>query len=189
MRGDVLLRGVLALDDKPHVHFEAPPKAVLEPALAQFLAWFNQRDAAQDPLIRAAITHLWFVTLHPFDDGNGRITRALTDMALAQADAQSIRLFSSSAGIWKIRSVYTTYPEPQTHRVDMDITDWILWFLQTLNQSLNNANTAIHTTLQKRFLMHCRRGFFYPSSGGANRLLEGGKNGFEDGISAANTKQ
>lgn len=186
LRGDEPMQVVSGRLDKPHVHFEAPPKAVLEPALAQFLAWFNQRDAAQDPLIRAAITHLWFVTLHPFDDGNGRITRALTDMALAQADTQSIRLFSMSASILENRSGYYHILE-QTQRGDMDITNWILWFLQTLTVSLNNANTAIHTTLYKKhFWQKFAEEDFLPEQRKVlNRLLEGGKNNFEDGMSAA----
>ncbi len=87
LRGDAPMQVVSGHIDKPVVHFEAPYRA-LEPELDAFIAWFNQSkdDTSLDPLLRAAITHLWFVILHPLDDGNGRITRLLTDLALAQAD-------------------------------------------------------------------------------------------------------
>ncbi|SHN03596.1 Fic/DOC family protein [Pseudomonas asturiensis] len=80
--------------DRPTVHFEAPPRHLLEPQLTDFLEWFaaSRKDAQLDPLIRAGVAHFWFVTLHPFDDGNGRLTRALTDLALAQGEHQAARL-------------------------------------------------------------------------------------------------
>src|SRR5690606_35390313 len=91
LRGDEPMQVVSGRIDKPKVHFEAPPRRLLDEQLAQFIVWFNQSlDISLDPLLRAAITHFWFITLHPFDDGNGRIARALTDLALAQADAQAI---------------------------------------------------------------------------------------------------
>lgn len=88
--------------DKPTLHFEAPPREKLEHELTVFMDWFNQsqHDLTFDPILRAAICHFWFVTLHPFDDGNGRITRALTDLALAQDDKFIIRLYTMSATIF-----------------------------------------------------------------------------------------
>jgi Fic family protein len=93
LRGDEPMQVVSGRIDKPTVHFEAPSRDVLESELDVFIRWFNdsREDPALDPLLRAAITHLWFVTLHPLDDGNGRITRLLTDLALAQAERQSVR--------------------------------------------------------------------------------------------------
>ena len=87
--------------DRPTVHFEAPPREGLEAQLDDFIAWFNasRGDSALDPLLRAGIAHFWFVTLHPFDDGNGRLTRALTDLALAQAQPLAIRFHAMSASI------------------------------------------------------------------------------------------
>lgn len=187
LRGDEPMQVVSGRIDNPRLHFEAPPKAVLEKELAHFIDWFNQpRDGTTDPLIRAAVTHLWFVTLHPFDDGNGRITRALTDMALAQADAQSIRLFAMSSSILDKRADYYRILE-QTQRGDLDITDWIIWFLETLNQSLQKANTLIDATLnKKRFWQTFAEENFLPEQRKAlNRLLDGGEKGFEGGISAA----
>ncbi|MES2822952.1 MAG: DUF4172 domain-containing protein [Pseudomonadota bacterium] len=116
LRGDEPMQVVSDRLDKPRIHFEAPPKAALDKELAQFIAWFNlPSDGVVDPLIRAAVTQLWFITLHPFDDGNGRITRALTDMTLAQADAQSIRLFAMSSSILGNRADYYRILE-QTQR-------------------------------------------------------------------------
>jgi Fic family protein len=119
------------------VHFEAPPRQGLEERLNAFIDWFNQslNDSLLDPLLRAGITHLWFVTLHPFDDGNGRITRTLTDLSLAQMDEQSIRLYAMSTAILNKRKSYYEILE-QTQKNDSDITDWLVWFLDTLNDSL-----------------------------------------------------
>ncbi|MGQ4277596.1 Fic family protein [Pseudidiomarina sp. E22-M8] len=93
---------------RPKVHFEAPPRKRIDKELKTFIAWFNrsQQDQALDPLLRAALTHVWFVTIHPFEDGNGRITRALTDRALTQADQQGIRLFAMSEAILAHRAEY-----------------------------------------------------------------------------------
>lgn len=187
LRGDEPMQVVSGRVDNPRLHFEAPPKAVLDKELAHFIDWFNRpHDGTTDPLIRAAVTHLWFITLHPFDDGNGRITRALTDMALAQADAQSIRLFVMSSSILDRRADYYRILE-QTQRGDLDITDWIIWFLETLSQSLQKANTVIDATLnKKRFWQTFAEENFLPEQRKVlNRLLDGGEKGFEGGISAA----
>lgn len=93
---------------KPKVHYQAPARDQLDAELNGFMQWFNQsqHDPVIDPIIRAAIIHLWFITLHPFEDGNGRITRALTDRALAQADQQSVRLYAMSEAILDQRNQY-----------------------------------------------------------------------------------
>jgi Fic family protein len=187
LRGDEPMQVVSGRLDNPHIHFEAPPRIVLDQALADFIDWFNQPSkGALDPLIRAAITHLWFITLHPFDDGNGRITRALTDMALAQADAQSIRLFAMSASILAKRADYYRILE-QSQRGDLDVTAWIIWFLQTLNSSLQEAHKLIDATFsKKRFWQRFAQENFLPEQRKVlNRLLDGGEKSFEDGISAA----
>lgn len=187
LRGYEPMQVVSGRLDKPHIHFEAPPRDILEQELSLFINWFNlPGDNSVDPLVRAAITHLWFITLHPFDDGNGRITRALTDMALAQADAQSIRLFAMSSSILEKRAEYYSILE-QTQRGNLDITAWIIWFLQTLICSLQAANKLIDATLsKKRFWQHFAEENFLPEQRKVlNRLLDGGEKGFEDGISAA----
>lgn len=187
LRGDEAMQVVSGRLDKPKIHFEAPPRSQLDKQLAQFIDWFNQsNNPSLDPLVRAAITHFWFITLHPFDDGNGRITRALTDLALAQADAQSIRMYAMSATILASRSDYYRILE-KSQKGDVNITDWLEWFLLTLNTTLQMALAIIDRTLQKRrFWQQFQTDNFSAEQRKIlNRLLDGGERGFEGGISAA----
>ncbi|WP_267370935.1 MULTISPECIES: Fic family protein [unclassified Pantoea] len=188
LRGSEPMQVVLGRIDRPTVHFEAPPRDGLEPQLAQFIAWFNQsqQDVMLDPLLRAAICHLWFVTLHPFDDGNGRITRALTDLALAQADSQSIRLYAMSPAILAHRADYYRILE-QTQKGDTDITRWLVWFLDILDESLQQAMSVIdRTQIKARFwLRYQGTGLSQEQVKVLNRLLDGGEQGFAQGISAS----
>jgi Fic family protein len=174
--------------DYPKVHFEAPPRQGLEERLNAFIDWFNQslNDSLLDPLLRAGITHLWFVTLHPFDDGNGRITRTLTDLSLAQMDEQSIRLYAMSTAILNKRKSYYEILE-QTQKNDSDITDWLVWFLDTLNDSLEKTLVQINRTLFKSQFWHKYSNLALSEEQRKvlNRLLDGGENGFEHGISAS----
>ncbi len=150
LRGDEPMQVVSGRIDKPTVHFEAPCRDVLDTELDMFINWFNdsREDLAFDPLLRAAITHLWFVTLHPFDDGNGRITRLLTDLALAQAERQSVRFYAMSETIQANRKSYYDILE-QVQRSDLDITSWIMWFLNTLNETFDNVLKEIDKTTFK----------------------------------------
>ena len=136
--------------DRPTLHFEAPGRDRLEADLTDFIDWFNQTlsDESLDPILRAGITHLWFVTLHPMDDGNGRLTRLLTDLALAQGESQSIRLYAMSVSILESRQSYYDVLE-SVQKGQLDITDWLVWFLQTLNQSLLKTLADIEQTLAK----------------------------------------
>lgn len=188
LRGDEPMQVVSGRLDKPKVHFEAPPKDNLTAELEQFIDWFNHslNQQALDPILRAALCHLWFVTLHPFEDGNGRITRALTDMALAQADNQSIRLYAMSVAILKRRKDYYRILE-QTQRGELDVTAWIVWFVDTLEQTLDQAMAAIDGTLHKTLFWreHQNAGLSPEQTKVLNRLLDGGERGFEEGISAS----
>lgn len=187
LRGDEPMQVVSGRIDKPKIHFEAPPRNVLDEQLASFIDWFNQSNTPSlDPLVRAAITHFWFITLHPFDDGNGRITRALTDLALAQADAQSIRLYAMSAAILASRSDYYRILE-KSQTGNLNITEWLEWFLLTLNTTLRMALVTINRTLQKRrfWQQFHTNNFLAEQRKVLNRLLDGGERGFEGGISAA----
>ncbi|WP_338611078.1 Fic family protein [Aeromonas enteropelogenes] len=132
LRGDEPMQVISGARDRLIVHFEAPPREGLEQELATFIDWFNTSfdDPCLDPLLRAAICHLWFVTLHPFDDGNGRITRALTDLALSQADNQSISLYAMPTVIFERRADYYRALE-QAQRGGLDVTAWLVWFLDT----------------------------------------------------------
>jgi Fic family protein len=150
LRGEEPMQVVSGRLDNPHIHFEAPNRSILDHELSQFIDWFNQSRNAPtfDPILRAAISHLWFITIHPFDDGNGRITRALTDLALAQADNQSIRLFTLSASILDKRKSYYEILE-KSQRGSMDITLWIIWFIETLDEAIQSALNKIERLLEK----------------------------------------
>ncbi|WP_413736392.1 Fic family protein [Sodalis sp. RH21] len=188
LRGEEPMQVVSGRIDRPKVHFIAPPRQVIDAEIERFLAWFNQshRDRQPDLLLRAAICRFWFVTLHPFDDGNGRITRALTDLALAQADNQTMRLYAMAAAILKQRGEYYQVPE-QSQRGTLDITRWLAWFLNTLVTTLDDALTAMDKILLKnRFWQHVyQAGLAIRQVKVLNRLLDGGDNGFKLGISAA----
>lgn len=188
LRGDEPMQVVSGRIDRPTVHFEAPPRTGLETQLANFLAWFerSRSDANLDPFLRAGIAHLWFVTLHPFDDGNGRLTRALTDLALAQGERQTIRFYAMSASILDDRAGYYRILEA-SQKSGLDITHWLYWFLTTLLNSLEKALVRIDRVLAKaRFWqVHRGQGLSAEQVKVLNRLLDGGERGFEQGISAA----
>ena len=188
LRGDEPMQVVSGRIDKPTVHFEAPPRAGLERQLEMFLDWFesSRSQAGVDPLLRAGIAHFWFVTLHPFDDGNGRLTRTITDLALAQGEAQAIRFYAMSASILEDRSGYYRVLETN-QKATTNITEWLEWFLQTLLRSLQQAMTRIDNVLGKaRFWqIHQSSGLSVEQTKVLNRLLDGGERGFEHGISAA----
>ena len=188
LRGDEPMQVVSGRVDRPTVHFEAPPRATLDDQLAAFIFWFNQtrHDPSMDPLLRAAIIHFWFVTLHPVDDGNGRLTRALTDLALSQADSHSIRLYAMSVAILELRGDYYRALE-SAQRGSLDITSWICWFLDTLDYSIELALQSIARSLAKAhfWLRHNHDCLSPEQIRVVNRLLDGGEQGFENGISAS----
>ena len=186
LRGDDPMQVVSGRLDRPTVHFEAPPR--LERQLDTFLTWFetSRHQAGLDPLLRAGIAHFWFVTLHPFDDGNGRLTRTITDLALAQGEDQAIRFYAMSASILEDRSGYYRVLE-SSQKATSDITEWLEWFLKTLLRSLGQAMTRIESVLgNARFWQaHRESGLSAEQTKVLNRLLDGGEKGFTDGISAA----
>jgi Fic family protein len=132
---------------REHVHFEAPAAKRLETEMKAFLDWFNA-DQGQDPVIKAALAHLWFVTIHPFEDGNGRIARAIADLALARSEGSPQRFYSMSAQIRKERKVYYDILE-KTQRGTLDITNWLDWFLGCLDRAFDGAETIIGNVLHK----------------------------------------
>ncbi|RVU41915.1 Fic family protein [Rheinheimera riviphila] len=150
LRGDAPMQVVSGRIERPKVHFEAPPRQALESELHCFVDWFNasKEDANLDPLLRAGIAHFWFITIHPLEDGNGRLARLLTDLALAQAEHQSIRFYAMSVAILERRSSYYDVLE-QSQKGDTDITAWLVWFLDTLAASLRQVLDDIEQTLQK----------------------------------------
>jgi Fic family protein len=112
------------------------------------LHWFNKKERGLDPVLKAAISHLWFVTIHPFDDGNGRIARAIADMALARSEASPQRFYSMSAQIRIERNRYYEILEV-TQKGGLDISDWLEWFLACLDRALSGAEGILEAVLRK----------------------------------------
>lgn len=129
------------------VHYEAPKAALLSGEMKAFIDWFNGTQDA-DPVIKAAIAHLWFVTIHPFEDGNGRIARAIADMALARSENSSQRFYSMSAQIRQERNSYYDILEA-TQKGDLDITAWLEWFLDCLDRAFDRADIILASVLRK----------------------------------------
>ena len=135
------------------VHFEAPPASCLRSEITQFLNWFNASQSL-DPYLKAGIAYLWFVTIHPFDDGNGRIGRAIADMALSRADQSRDRFYSLSSQIMKERQGYYLHLE-RSQKGSLDATEWLAWFLQCLINAIDSANSNLYSTLAKtQFWQH-----------------------------------
>ena len=132
---------------RERVHFEAPAAGRLEVEMQRFLEWFNG-DAAMEPVLKAALAHLWFVTIHPFDDGNGRIARAIADLSLARSEGSSQRFYSMSAQILEERGEYYGILE-RTQRGTMDVTAWMEWFLGCLTLAIEGAQAALSGVIDK----------------------------------------
>lgn len=132
---------------KEKIHFEAPESKRLSSDMDLFLNWFNS-ESTTDAVLKAAIAHLWFVTIHPFDDGNGRITRAITDMLLARADGTSQRFYSMSAQILRERAKYYAILE-QTQKGNLDITPWLSWFLDCLFNAMDYTEDTLSAVAKR----------------------------------------
>ena len=171
-----VVSGPIGNPGRQRVHFQAPPADRLERETAHFLAWANSASN-EPPLIKAGLAHLWFVTLHPFDDGNGRIARAVGDLFLARADASPQRFYSLSAQTQRERKDYYAILE-RTQKASLDVTEWLTWFLHTLHRAVDQAQHTLDAVLVKtRFWQR----WAAPGSAGmnerqvklVNRLLEG----------------
>ena len=132
---------------RERVHFEAPAAATIGAEMGVFLDWFNP-PAETDEVLRAALAHLWFVTVHPFDDGNGRIARAIADMALARSEGSPQRFYSMSSQIRRERTAYYRVLE-RTQRGTTDVSDWMDWFLACLGRAIDGAETTLSAVLVK----------------------------------------
>ena len=137
---------------RQRVHFEAPPAACLADEMARFLAWLNQ-DVVTAPLIKAGLGHLWFVTVHPFDDGNGRIARAVGDLLLSRAEGGLQRFYSLSAQIQRERSAYYDILE-RTQKGSLDVTPWLAWFFQALRRAIEAAQHTLDAVLVRASFWH-----------------------------------
>ncbi len=132
---------------REHVHFEAPEAGRLGTEMKRFLAWFNE-PPDPDPVLKAGVAHLRFVTIHPFDDGNGRIARTVADMALSRADGTKDRFYSMSSGIEAERKEYYRQLE-SAQRGGLDVTPWLAWFLACLDRTIENADRTLGSVLRK----------------------------------------
>ena len=132
---------------RERVHYTAPPAARVDADMNAFLAWFNE-SAATDPVLKAALAHLWFVTIHPFEDGNGRIARAIADLALARSEGSPQRFYSMSAQIRAERTAYYDRLE-QTQKGGLDVTDWLTWFLACLQRAIHGAQVVLVAVMDK----------------------------------------
>jgi Fic family protein len=159
---------------RERVHFEAPVAARLEKEMSVFLDWFNKKNGDMDPVLKAALAHLWLVTIHPFADGNGRIARAIADMALARSERSPQRFYSMSAQIRQERNVYYHILE-QTQAGTMDITPWMEWFLGCLGRAIEGAHTTLGAILTKARFWESIQGAFINERQRLmlNRLLDG----------------
>ena len=132
---------------KEKVHYQAIDSDFIEKEMNIFVDWYN-KNSEIEPLLKAGLAHLWFVTIHPFEDGNGRITRALTEMLLARSDGSSQRFYSMSAQIRKERKSYYEILE-KTQRGSLNVTNWLVWFLDCLSNAINSADLTLSKVLNK----------------------------------------
>jgi Fic family protein len=158
---------------RERVHYEGPVASRLDVEMKSFLEWFNSEDDT-DPVLKAALAHLWFVTIHPFDDGNGRIARAIADMSLARSEDSPQRFYSMSAQIRLERKAYYDTLEA-TQKGDLDITRWLEWFLSCIDRAFDGAESVLANVFRKaRFWeRHATATFNDRQRDMLNRLLEG----------------
>lgn len=183
LRGAEPMRVVSGPIGRETIHFEAPPHAKIDREIKQFLKWWSKSSGEVDGLIRAGIAHLYFVTIHPFEDGNGRIARALTDMALAQDEKLEKRFYSLSTQIMAERNKYYDILE-SSQKGGLDITDWLMWFLQCTERAIVNAEKIVSVVMAKAL--------FWKKNGTVeingrqrkviNLLLDAGPGGFVGGL-------
>ena len=158
---------------RPRVHFEAPPAERLDAEMDRFTTWIES-DTPEPALLKAGLAHLWLVTVHPFDDGNGRVARAVGDLMLARADGSPSRFYSVSAQVQRERRAYYEILE-RTQKGDLDVTGWLAWFLEMLGRSVASAEASLDGTLAKaRFWRRWSDGPFNARQAKLlNRLLDG----------------
>ena len=165
------------------VHYQAPPANRLKDEMKRFFRWWEKGRKEMDGILRAGAAHLWFVAVHPFDDGNGRIARAITDMALAQDENLATRCYSLSSQIMAERDAYYEVLE-RTNKQDGDITQWLKWFLACMSRAILSSNRLLSNVMQKaRFWQrHAQTDLNDRQRKALNRLLDAGPGGFEGGL-------
>ncbi len=182
-RGKEPMRVVSGPVGRETVHFEAPPAERIDEEMTRFLAWWDESKGTMEGLLRAAVAHFRFVTIHPFEDGNGRLARALTDMAIAQDDRQRMRSYSLSSQIMAEREAYYEVLE-RCQKGDGDITEWLLWFLGALARAITRSEMLLSVVLDKAafWRQHGHLPLTERQRKVLNRLLDAGRGGFEGGL-------
>jgi len=183
LRGTAPMRIVSGPIGRQKIHYEAPPRRGLERQLKRFLDWFNRPPADLDGLVRAGLAHSWFELIHPFEDGNGRVGRALLDRALAQDETRSQRLYSLSTRFMAVRDEYYDALAALS-RGDLDATEWLKWFLQQVATACGKSAGTVERVLQKtRFWMqHAQADLNERQRKALNVLLDAGPDGFVGGL-------
>lgn len=158
---------------KEKVHFQAPDSILVPDEMERFINWFNT-NSDLEIILKAGLAHLWFVTIHPFDDGNGRIARALTDMLLARSDGSHQRFYSLSSQIRLERKKYYEILE-NTQRGDLDVTEWLSWVLNCLLNALNSSDEILAKVLKKAQFWQQHSNFIFNKRQNLiiNKLLDG----------------
>jgi Fic family protein len=183
LRGASPMRIVSGPIDRQRVHYEAPPRSGLERELKRFLGWYNNPPAHTDRLLRAGVAHAWFELIHPFEDGNGRVGRALLDRALAQDENRSSRLYSLSARFMAVRNEYYDALGALS-RGDLDATEWLKWFLEQVLAACGESAGTVERVLHKtRFwVRHAQAALGERQRKALNALLNAGPDGFLGGM-------
>ena len=182
-RGDEPMQIVSGPIGKEKVHFEALPKDRLDEEMRLFLKWWDSSRASMDGILRAAAAHLRFLTIHPYEDGNGRLARALTDMALAQDEKLKVRFYSVSSEIMRSRDEYYKILE-DTQRCRLDATEWFLWFIKCVAASIEDSRHVIASVFMRTdfWNRHAREQFNERQKKIINRMLEAGPGNFTGGL-------
>lgn len=166
---------------RQRVHFEAPAAVIVADEMSRFLDWFNAPSSI-DGVLRAGVAHLWFVTIHPFADGNGRVARAIADRALAQCERSSRRYYSLSSEIRRRRAAYYEILE-RTQKGDVDITDWLAWFLECFTRAVDDADSITGGVVRKALFWQRVGGD--PLGDRQRRVLNRVLDGFEGALTTA----
>ena len=182
-RGEEPMRVVSGPLGKEKVHFIAPPAETIDDEMSRFFSWWDSSRGSLEGLIRAAVVHFRFVTIHPFEDGNGRIARALTDMALAQDDGKRYRYYSLSSQIMEEREAYYDVLE-KCQKGGNDITEWLVWFLKCFSRAIDRSETIFSGVITKAnfWRNHAQATLNERQKKVINKLLDAGQGGFEGGL-------
>jgi Fic family protein len=183
LRGSAPMQIVSGPIGKEKVHFEAPPKGRLDEEMLLFLKWWNSSLGRMDGIMRAAAAHLRFATIHPYEDGNGRLARAMTDMALAQDEGLKVRFYSVSSEIMRMSGEYYKILE-DVQRCRVDATEWFLWFIKCVTTAIENSRDIILDVLARVefWNQHAQTQLNERQKKVLSRILEAGRGNFTGGL-------